>query len=243
MKIYFFLLLLGISLETLKKIPNYSFTDIKRDDYAYLDISSFKTGDNIYLEVSTSCYNYFDFYINYIESSSLNESEFKKNPFKRANYNGYSSESYSYYYYSYYTFDFKIELESSKPSYLIITITNSYCSDSFRVKHVKNDYFFSIFGIIVGVLLIIIIAGIVVCFIKFRNKYRNEIANPLETNQPIYPSQNDYVPPPYSPQTVNPPPYVPPQAVNVPPPYAPPQAEYVPPPYATQQPPIYQSTY
>ena len=119
MKIYFFILLLGLFLEHrayMPKIPNNGYGTMYANEYLYLDIMSYHKGDDIYLEVSNYCNTTEDFYLKYLESNFYEREFFFGETFENSYPYSYSqSSSYisdnEYYYYDY-TFYFNIKLKT-----------------------------------------------------------------------------------------------------------------------------------
>ena len=127
MKIYFFILLLGLSLEYSKRLPKFGSETMYKNEYLYLDISSYKSGDYIYLEISSYCSYYSsDFFIRYQELDYSDPTS--SYSFLYAYPYSYTSSGSGYNYD--YTFYFKIKISYSE-NYLIITTPYSYCNDYF----------------------------------------------------------------------------------------------------------------
>lgn len=74
LKIYFLVLLSGLSLEQIESLGKYSSKSISIYDYIYLELSDFKQGDKISLRLTfdsfSDTFNNRDFYIHYCETDS-----------------------------------------------------------------------------------------------------------------------------------------------------------------------------
>ena len=177
MKLYFFLFLFGLSLQIVKELPKYGTEYLNSLFYLYLNLSDFKKGESIFLEVSFRINGRFldDFCIDYIELNTIDEIVLKNPmiffnsiyPFK-SNTNQIYNNIYNY------TSYFQIVLEKKK--YLIIkqSQNNNY---EFYVKHIKEmdspeDSLMTIFLVIFLIMIIIIIIIIFIC--KGRRKKNDQ---------------------------------------------------------------------
>ena len=196
MKIYFFILLLGLSLEYSKRLPKFGSETMYKNEYLYLDISSYKSGDYIYLEISSYCSYYSsDFFIRYQELDYSDPTS--SYSFLYAYPYSYTSSGSGYNYD--YTFYFKIKISYSE-NYLIITTPYSGCMNNFTVKHTTGGSYVWVY-VIISIVAFIIIVIIIICCVKKRANYSNVIVDPLvPNNQYIYPPQPEYLPPPSQPQ-------------------------------------------
>ena len=195
MKICLFILLLGISLEV-TQIPKYSYATGQGNTHFYLDISSFKNGDTIYLEVS-----YYTYYSDYCQlyykfSNTAYESDFSStSTFKTINYDSYSY-SYSDYYYDYKNnIYFSLTKDNSTYQYLLI-MTSKSSSYNITIYNNKGNNYIWIVGLVCFIFFIIILVFII---LYIRRKRASNLA--LISNQTVpqtyQPPEASYQPQPY----------------------------------------------
>lgn len=193
MNIYFLFFFIGLSLESIYKLPKYGSISWSPNKYVYLELSDYSKGDTIYLEVtfysdSPSEYNYFG-YIYYLEYNSLDETYIKKENFLDIYYDSYSrtrTSSYSYNYYYFYTFYYEIKLDTNN-DYLILKTDQS--KTELRIRHAKTSHWKTII-IVVSVIIVILLISLGIYFIIRKRIFRvrtSVINQPLVTNvEPIY---------------------------------------------------------
>ena len=195
MKIYFFCLLLGLSLETNYILPKYGTKIINLNDYLYLDISDFKIGDYIELEVSSYC-EYYGCTLDLLVTDQIKDYFYPYEFNRTSSYNFNGSSKYIYYNnrrYYYYTHYYKIQKNTNK-KYLLIKTEYSRCNNSFEVKHAGGPNIW--LYILLGTVSFIIFVGIIIYCIKKKPNYPSVISTPLISNNP---SQSNNSLPPYLP--------------------------------------------
>ena len=202
MKICFFILLLGLSLEV-TYIPMYGYANGQGNTHFYLDISSFKDGDTIYLEILYYTASSIDSCNLYYKFSNTNyESDFSStSTFKSTNYDSYSYSyyDYDYYYYNYkYNYYFSLKKDNSNYKYLLIMINKS-SSYSITIYNNKGTNYIWIVGLVCGILFIIILIFII---LYVRRKRASDLAkNSNQISPQTYePPVASYQPQPYPPQ-------------------------------------------
>lgn len=211
---YFFLILIALSISDDSNqtkailLGKYLTVDYFQDQLVALDISDFKTGNNINFQLKFGSLEQYDgtytINIHYNESSSFKyDDESKYYLENKTKYNNHASKPSDIYpgllFKNVYYFTVK---KYSNSKYLLFNFTfNNYQKiggDYFTVTNSRTNYsiIIEIIVIIVTVAIIATIGVVLYCYYRKRKSYVNTINEPLvPANQEIIPPNQEIIPP------------------------------------------------
>lgn len=178
MKLLILLLSICFTLEIIQQLPQNSYVYTNGNQNFYLDLNGYKSGDNVYIEITYNDYNYPTILLQYRQSNYYSTQDFSY-PFSTKS--SYSSSLVNYkrtYYYS-------ITLNGNYKYLLLnVDLRNNY-SYYYTITHSKSSYAWIII-VSISAFVAIVALSVIIYWCKRRHlpDYANRIDDPLVRTYP-----------------------------------------------------------